>query len=75
MLSPEHPDMFHQAIHEITIMADNDQAAREIQEKFFQNLQAVYVEIIGRLVQDQKIGIGHQYLQQMQSLFFATTEQ
>ena len=48
-------NMFHQTIKEIPVVRYNDQTTRKIQQKFFQNIQTRYVQVISRLIQDQEV--------------------
>ena len=54
--------MFHQSVHEVPVVADDDQATWKIEEEFLEDLQGVNIEVVRRLVEDQEIGVGHQHL-------------
>ena len=47
-------------VHEITVVADHDDASREILQIFLKHLKRLDVKVIGRLVEDEKVGILHQ---------------
>ena len=53
--------MVHHAIHEIAVVAHDDEAPAEGAEVFLQNLQGGDVEVIGGFVQHQKVRTLHQY--------------
>jgi hypothetical protein len=52
--------MIDHLIHEIAIVADDNHAAREILQVFFQYLKRHDIQIVGRLVEHQEVGILHQ---------------
>ena len=44
------------SVKKISVMGHNDHDARKCIQKLFQYLQSCYVQIIGRLIQNQNIG-------------------
>jgi hypothetical protein len=55
-------------------MADNYQATLKICKIFLEYLQSVNIKIIGRLVEDKKIGRRHKHGAKVESATLATTE-
>ncbi len=53
-------------IQEITVMGYDDQAALEGEQELFQLIQGKEVQVVGGLIQDQKIGIFDQHRQKVQ---------
>src|SRR5690606_23067855 len=70
----EHKEMVHDLVHEIAVVGNDDQTAWEIQEKALQYVQGDNVQIIGRFVQDQKIGILDQHGAEVEAFAFPATE-
>ena len=66
--------MVHHLVHEVAVVADHDDAAREVLQVFFQNLQRHDVEVVGGLVEYQEVGVLHQYRTQVQFSTLATAE-
>ncbi len=52
-------------------MADQQQGAVEIQQQFFEQLQGLEVEVVGRLVQHQHVGRPGEQLGQQQAVALA----
>ena len=59
-IAPKDQQMVDHLIHEIAVVADDNHAAREILQVFFQYLKRHDVQIVGRLVEHQEVGILHQ---------------
>src|SRR6266404_3384522 len=49
-------DLVYRGIEQIAVMADDDHRARIVREMVFEPERAFEIEIVGRLVQQQKIG-------------------
>src|SRR5712671_8081588 len=62
------------AVEEPAVVADDDGAAGEILKRFFKRPQGVDVEIVGGLVEEQKIGAGFEHLGQMHAVALAARE-
>ena len=73
-LSFEHQQVVHHLVHEVAVVADHDDAAREVLQVFFQNLQRHNVKVIGGLVEHQEVGVLHQYRTQVQFSALTTAE-
>ena len=56
----EHQQMVDHLIHEIAIVAHDDDTTGKILQIFLQHLQRLNIEVVGRLVQHQEVGIAHQ---------------
>ena len=57
----EHKGVIHRAVHEETVVAHDDDATDELREVFLENLKGGDVQVIGRLIQDEEVGLGHQH--------------
>ena len=66
--------MVNHFIHEIAVVADYDDAARKILKIFLENLQRHYVEVVGRLVEYEEVGILHQYCAQIELSTLTTAQ-
>ena len=66
--------MVHQAVHEIPVVAHDQQAAPELQQEIFQDRKGGQVQVIGGLVEDQEVGVAEQDGKQVQPAFFAAAE-
>ena len=56
--APAHlPDAVDDTIQEVTIMADNEQSAGPEPKRAFQPFNRLDIQVVGRLVQDQEIGL------------------
>ena len=66
--------MVNDSVHEIPVVADDDQAARKVEEEVRQYRQRWKIKVIGRLIQDEEVGVLEKNAQQMQSSFFATAQ-
>ena len=49
-------DLVHRGVEQIAVMTDDDHRARIVREMVFEPECAFEIEIVGRLVQQQKIG-------------------
>ncbi len=59
--SPEQrDDRVAHPLHQVTVVADHDERARPAVEQVFQPGERVDVQVVGRLVQQQHVGLGHQ---------------
>ena len=67
--------MVHQFVHEVAVVRHHHQAAREVHQEFLEDGQREDVQIVGRFVEDQKVGVAHQDAQKVQPLSFSATEQ
>ena len=64
-------DAGRHAIEKRAVVGDQHHAALEAAQQLLQPIDGVEVEVIGRLVQQQHIGHGHQRLRQRDALFHA----
>ena len=51
-------------IQEITVVGDRDHCVVEIDQKFLQPCDGIQIQMVGRLVQEQDIGIAEERLGQ-----------
>ena len=58
-------------VEEPAVVADDDGATREFQERFFQRPQRVDVQIVGRFVEQEHVGAALQDLGQMHAVALA----
>ena len=66
--------MVYYLVHEIAVVAHHDDATRKILKIFFQYLQRLDVEVVGRLVQHQEVRISHQHRTEVELAFLAATQ-
>ncbi len=57
----------YQPVHEIPVVGNHHQAAGKILQEIFQHLQRHDVQVVGRLVEDEEVGIFHQHREQVQT--------
>lgn len=62
----EYQQMIHDFVHKIAVVRDDDQAAAESLQVFFEHLQRHDIQIVRRLVQHQEVRIAHQYRAQVE---------
>ena len=73
-ISREHKGVVHRAVHEEAVVANDNDAAVELRQVFLQDFQRGDVQIVGGLVEDEEIGLGHQYHGQIEPAAFATAQ-
>ena len=61
-------------VREETIVGDDEQAALERTKVFFQHVERENIEVVGRFVEDEEVGISHQDGEQVQATPFAPAE-
>ena len=49
--------MIYNLIHEVSVMAHHDDAASKVTQVLLQHLQGEDVEIIGRFIEDEEVGV------------------
>src|SRR5438093_12241082 len=59
------------AVEEPAVVADNDDASREIEQRFFERAQRVDVEIVRRLVEEQHVAARLEQLREMEAIALA----
>ena len=72
--SLEHQQVVHNLVHEITVVADDDDAPREVLQVFFQYLQRHNVQVVRRLVQHQEVRVPHEHRTQIQLAPFSARQ-
>ena len=55
-------------------MRNQDQYPGVILQELFKNIQGVDVQVIGRLIEDQEVGVCHQHAHQLKTLLFTTAQ-
>ena len=73
-ISREDKRMVHRAVHEETVMTHDDDTAVELRQIFLKDLQRGDVQVVGRLIEDEEIGLGHQYHSQIEPAPFTTAQ-
>ena len=58
--------MVNQAVQEVPVVGDDDQAALELLQVFLQDIQGDDVQVVRWLVQDEEVGLLHQDGEQVQ---------
>src|SRR5262245_18599665 len=66
----ERQNMRGDAVQKPAIVADDHRAAGEIFQRLFKSPQGFHVEVIGRLVEEQKVGTGTQHFRKMHAVAF-----
>ena len=66
--------MVHDLVHKIPVMTYHYDTSGEIGQILLKNLQCNNVKIIGRLVENQEIGVPHQHRAQIQFATLATAQ-
>ena len=66
--------MVDDLVHEIAVVADDDDAAVEILEVLLENLQGIDVEVVGRFVEDEEVGALHQHGAEIEPALLASRE-
>ena len=69
-ITVEDQQMVYDLVHEVTVVTDNDDTSFEIHEIFLKYLQGGNVEIVRRLIKNQKVGIGHERYAELQPSAF-----
>ena len=57
--------MVHDVVHKASVVAHYDQAPFVGLEEPLQNPDGVYIQVVGGLVKNQEVGVGHQYCKQI----------
>ena len=73
-VSREHKRVVHGTVHEEAVVAHDDDAAVELRQVFLEDFQRGDVQVVGRLVKDEEIGLGHQHHGQIEPAAFATAQ-
>ena len=66
--------MVHEVIHEGAIVGYHEHAPFEIFQHFLQRLDGVEVEVVGGLVEDQKVGAQREHREKLQSALFPAAQ-
>jgi len=64
--------MVHHFIHKITVVAHHNDTTFERLQVFFQDVERYNIQVVGWLIEHQKVRVAHQYRTKMQAAFFAT---
>ena len=64
----------HHSVHEVAVVADDDETSAERLEIFFQNLHGDDVQVVRRLVEDEEVGSFHQHGAEIESSSLASAE-
>ena len=66
--------MVHYLVHEVAVVADDDDASLEALQIFFEHLQSNDVEVVGGLVQHEEVGVAHQHRTEVEAAAFASAQ-
>ena len=66
--------MIHYLVHEIAVVTYNDNATGKILQVFLQYLECLDIEVVGRLIKNQKVRIPHQHRTEIELAFLASTQ-
>ena len=56
----EDEEVLNDFVHEIAVVADNDEASAEGGEVVFEDVEGWDVEVVGRFVEDEEVGVAHE---------------
>ena len=73
-LSLEDEDVVDHLIHEVAVVADDDDASSEILQVFLEDLQGDDVEVVGGLVENKEVRVAHQHGTEVEPSSLASTE-
>ena len=57
----KHQQVVDHLVGEVAVVAHYDDAAREVLQVFLEHLQRLYVEVVGRLVEYEEVGVAHEH--------------
>ena len=66
--------MVYNLVHEITVVRHDNNTPLEVAQILLQYTQCSDVEIVGRLIKNQKVWVSHEYGTEMQTAFLTTTQ-
>ena len=66
--------MVHNLVHEVTVVADYDDASGEVLQILFEHFKRLYVKVVGRLVEYEEVRIAHQYGAQIELAFLSSAQ-
>ena len=66
--------MIDHLVHEIAVVTDHNDTAVEVLQILLQNLQRIDVQVIGRLVEHQEVGVLHKHRTQVQAPLLSARE-
>jgi hypothetical protein len=67
-------DAGDEAIEEIAVVTDQQQSALIIGQHLFEEIECLYIEIVGRLIEDQQIRCLRQHLRQQEPIALASRQ-
>ena len=70
----EDHEVVDDVVHETAIVADDDEASLIVAEEAFEDFERVDVEVVGGLVENQEVGVGHEHCEQVEPSALAATE-
>ena len=73
-VTEERPSGVTDALDQVPVVRDDHHGARPAVEQIFELLKRVDVEIVGRLVEKQDVGLGHEDTRQLQTSALTTGE-
>ena len=73
-IATEHEQMVDNLVHEESVVRYYYDASGEVLQIFLQHLKRLYVEVVGRLVEYEEVGIAHKYRTEVKLASFASRE-
>ena len=70
----ENKDVVDQIVHKRAVVADDDGASFVAFQKALEDTYCVDIQVVGGLVEDKEVGVGHQHGEQIQPAPFAAAE-
>jgi hypothetical protein len=71
-VAEERPDGVGHPLEEVAVVRDHDERARPAVEEVLEDVEGLDVEVVGRLVEEQHVGLGQQQPQQLEAAPLAT---
>ena len=66
--------MVYDSIKEVSVVTDDNQTSSKVLQIFLKYIQCDDIQIVGRLVKDEKIGVLHQNGEQIKPSFLAARQ-
>ena len=73
-VTTEYEQVVDNLVHEESVVRYYYDASREVLQIFLQHLKRLYVEVVGRLVEYEEVGIAHKYRTEVKLASFASRE-
>ena len=70
----EDEEVLGEFVEEESVVGDDDDATREFEEEFFEDVEGDDIEVIGGFVEDEEVGVVHKDGEEVEPSFFAAAE-